>query len=85
VNENDEENFRHPANFSAASLRHTRDRTDLGKTCSSPHLRTFANKKMAGKIPAICLLKPIAERYAWLATALPSAACAAANRAIGTR
>jgi hypothetical protein len=30
-------------------------------------------------------LKPIDDRYAWLATALPSAACAAANRAIGTR
>ena len=40
--------------------------------------------KMAGKIPAISISSVVA-RYAWLATVLPSAACAAARRAIGTR
>jgi hypothetical protein len=62
-----------------------RDRTDLGRHAAARFLTRLANKKMAGKIPAICVLKPIDYRYAWLATALPSAACAAASRAIGTR
>jgi hypothetical protein len=45
----------------------------------------LANRKMAGNIPGHLRLKTDTDRYAWLAIALPSAACAAANRAIGTR
>ncbi len=45
----------------------------------------LATKQMAGKNPGHFSLDTVAERQAWLATALPSAACAAASRAIGTR
>src|SRR5438067_2465716 len=43
-----------------------------------------AKTKMAGKNPGHFNLVRVV-RYAWLATVLPSAACAAARRAIGTR
>ena len=43
-------------------------------------------RKMAGELPAISVsVDAVAVPQAWLATALPRAACAAASRAIGTR
>jgi hypothetical protein len=57
MNENDEENSWHPAIFSAASLRHTRDRGDLGRHAAARFLTRLANKKMAGKIPGHLRLK----------------------------
>jgi hypothetical protein len=57
VNENDEENSWHPANFSAASLRHTRDRRDLGRHAAAHIFTHFANKKMARKNPGHLRLK----------------------------
>jgi hypothetical protein len=57
MNENDEENSWHPANFSAASLRHTRDRRDLGRHAAARFLTRLANEKMAGKIPGHLRLK----------------------------
>jgi hypothetical protein len=62
-----------------------RDRADLGRMRQPALLRTSRTKKWPGKIPAIGIFKPMDDGYAWLATALPSAACAAASRAIGTR
>jgi hypothetical protein len=57
VNEVDEENSRHPANFSAASSRHTRDRRDLGSHAAARCLTRLANRKMAGNIPGHLCLK----------------------------
>jgi hypothetical protein len=57
VNEVDEENSWHPANFSAASLRHTRDRRDLGMHAAARFLTRLANRKMAGNIPGHLRLK----------------------------
>jgi hypothetical protein len=51
-------------------------------------IQVFARKKVdARDKPGHEVVSVESERsnYAWLATALPSAACAAASRAIGTR
>jgi hypothetical protein len=57
VNEVDEENSWHPANFSAASSRHTRDRGDLGRHGAVHILRASRTRKWPGISPAICVSK----------------------------
>src|SRR5260370_29864672 len=62
-----------------------------GRACPGhPRLRLCAHRKtwMPGTSPGMTpsfVIVGASRTYAWLATALPSAACAAANRAIGTR
>jgi len=50
--------------FPPASLRDSRDRTDLGWHAAARIFAPLAHKKMAGKIPATFVSKPIVERYA---------------------
>ncbi|QAU48513.1 hypothetical protein EAS56_30815 [Bradyrhizobium guangzhouense] len=51
---------------------------------ASPQTEVASNEKRRCK-PRLFRITYIASSYAWLAIALPSAACAAARRAIGTR
>jgi hypothetical protein len=60
-------------------------RCGFRRDATNESLRTHGTQ-MPGTIPGIMLLQTVLRQtQAWLATALPSAACAAASRAIGTR